>query len=93
MCMDVVVPVQVGCATVAIHVQVGSMDRTFFVLDYPRLEDNLWTVCVDDGRQPHIVSEMKHGTGRGQHRRCEGKIHLRRSFFSKVGGIVVGTQK
>ena len=64
------------------------MDRTFPVLDYPRLEDNLWTVCVDDGRQPHIASELKHGTSGGQHRRPEGKVHLRRSFPSKVGGIV-----
>ena len=45
-------------------------------------------VCVDDGRQPHIVSEMKHGTSRGQHCRPEGKIQLRHSFPSKVGGIV-----
>ena len=45
-------------------------------------------MCVDDGRQPHIVSEMKHGIGGGQHRWPEGKVHLRRSFPSKVGGIV-----
>ena len=64
------------------------MNRTFPVLDYPRLEDNLWTVCVDDGREPHIASEMKHGTSGGQHHRPEGKVHLRRSFPSKVGGIV-----
>ena len=64
------------------------MNHTFYVLHYPRLEDNLWTVCVDDGRQPHIVSEMKHGTSGGQHRRPKGKVHLRRSFPSKVGGIV-----
>ena len=43
---------------------------------------------MDDGRQPHIVSEMKYGTGGGQHRRPEGKVHLHRSFPSKVGGIV-----
>ena len=64
------------------------MNRMFPVLHYPRLEDNLWTVCVDDGRQPHIVSEMKHGTSGGQHRRREGKVHLRRLFPSKVGSIV-----
>ena len=43
---------------------------------------------MDDGRQPHIVSEMKHGTSGRQHRRPEGKVHLRCSFPSKVGGIV-----
>ena len=86
--MDAVVPVQVGCAITAVPVQVGSMNRTFPVLHYPRLEDNLWTVCVDDGRQPHIVLEMKHGTSGGQHRRPEGNVHLCRSFPSKVGGIV-----
>ena len=64
------------------------MIRTFLVRDYPRLEDNLWTVCVDDGREPHIALEMKHGTRGGQHRQPEGKVHLRRSFPSKVGGIV-----
>ena len=45
-------------------------------------------VCVDDGREPHIASELKHGSSGGQHRRPEGKVHLRRSFPSKVGGIV-----
>ena len=35
------------------------MIRTFSVSDYPRLEDNLWTVCVDDGEEPHIASEVK----------------------------------
>ena len=65
------------------------MNRTFPVFHYLRLEDNLWTVCVDDGRQPHIVSEMKHDTSGGQHRPPEGKVHFRRSFPSKVGGIVL----
>ena len=64
------------------------MNRTFFVRDYPRLEDNLWTVCVDDGHEPHIASEVKRGTRGGQHRQPEGKVHLRRSVPSKVGGIV-----
>ena len=64
------------------------MNCTISVHDYPRLEDNLWTVCVDDGREPHIASEVKHGTRGGQHRRPEGKVHLRRSVPSKVGGIV-----
>ena len=64
------------------------MIRTFPVRDYPRLEDNLWTVCVDDGEEPHIASEVKHGTRGGQHRRPEGNVHLRRSVPSKVGGIV-----
>ena len=86
--LDAVVPVQVGCATAAVPVQVDSMNRTFPVLNYPCLEDNLWTVCVDDGREPHIASKVKHGTRGGQHRRPEGKVHLRRSFPSKVGGIV-----
>ena len=86
--LDAIVPIQVGCATAAVPVQVNSMDRTFPVRDYPRLEDNLWTVCVDDGREPHIASELKHGTSGGQHHRSEGKVHLRRSFPSKVGGIV-----
>ena len=84
--MGAAVPVQVGCATAAIPFQVGSMNRMFSVLDYPCLEDNRWTVCVDDGCQPHIISEMKHGTG--QHLRHEGKVHLCRSFPSKVGGIM-----
>ena len=43
---------------------------------------------MDDGREPHIASEVKHGTRGGQHRRPEGKVHLRRSVPSKVGGIV-----
>ena len=43
---------------------------------------------MDDGHEPHIASEMKHGTSSGQHRRPEGKVHLRRSFPSKVDGIV-----
>ena len=64
------------------------MIRTFPVRDYPRLEDNLWAVCLDDGRVPHIASEVKHGTRGGQHRRPEGNVHLRRSVPSKVGGIV-----
>ena len=64
------------------------MIRTFPVHDYPRLEDNLWTVCVDDGREPHIASEVKHGTRGEQYRRPEGNVHLRRSVPSKVGGIV-----
>ena len=86
--LDAAVPVQVGCATAAIPVQVDNMNRTFPVRDYPRLEDNLWTVCVDDGCEPHHASEVKHGTCGGQHRRPEGKVHLCRSFPSKVGGIV-----
>ena len=86
--LDAAVPVQVGCTTAAVPVQVNSMDRMFPVLDYPRLEDNLWTVCVDDGREPHIASELKHSTSGGQHRRPEGKVHLRRSFPSKVGGTI-----
>ena len=45
-------------------------------------------VCVDDGRQPHIVSEMKHDTSGEQHPRPKGKVHLHCSFPSKVGGIV-----
>ena len=45
-------------------------------------------MCVDDGRQPHIASEMKHGTSGGQHHRPKGKVHLRHSFLSKVHGIV-----
>ena len=86
--LDAAVPIQVGCATAVVPVQVDSMIRTFPVRDYPRLEDNLWTVCVDDGREPHIASEVKHGTHGGQHRRPEGNVHLRRSVPSKVGGIV-----
>ena len=86
--LDATVPVQVGCATVAVPFQVGSMNRTFPVLHYPCLEDNLWTVRVDDGHQPHIISEIKHGTSGGQYHRPEGKVHLRRSFPSKVGGIM-----
>ena len=86
--LDATVPVQVGCATAAVPVQVNSMIRTFPVYDYPRLEDNLWAVCVDDGRVPHIASEVKHGTRGGQHRRPEGNVHLRHSVPSKVGGIV-----
>ena len=86
--LDAAVPVQVGCATAVVPVQVDSMNRTFPVRDYPRLEDNLWTVCVDDGREPHIASEVKHATLGWQHRRPEGKVHLRCSFPSKVGGIV-----
>ena len=86
--LNAAVPVQVGCATAAVPFQVGSMNHTFPILHYPRLEDNLWTVCVDDGCQPHIVSEMKCGTSGGQHRWPEGKVYLRRSFPSKVGGIV-----
>ena len=43
---------------------------------------------MDDGREPHIASELKHGTSGGQHRRPEGKVYLCRSFPSKVGGIV-----
>ena len=86
--LNAAVLVQVGCATAAVPFQVGSMNRTFPILHFPCLEDNLWTVCMDDGRQPHIVLEMKHGTSGGQHHRPEGKVHLRRSFPSKVGGIV-----
>ena len=86
--LDAAVPVQVGCATAAVPVEVDSMNRTFPVIDYPCLEDNLWMVCVDDGHEPHIASEMKHGTSGGQHRRPEGKVHLCCSFPSKVGGIV-----
>ena len=86
--LDAAVPVQVGCATAAVPIQVDRMNCTFLALYYPRLEDNLWTVCVDDGREPHIASEVKHGTHGGQHRQPEGKVHLRRSFPSKVGGIV-----
>ena len=48
--LDADVPIWVGCATAAVPVQVGSMVRTFPILDYPRLKDNLWTVYVDDGR-------------------------------------------
>ena len=86
--LDVVVSVQVGCATAAVPIQVDDMNCTFLVCNYPRLEDNLWTVCVDDGREPHIASEVKHGTRGGQHRWPEGKVHLRCSVPSKVGGIV-----
>ena len=86
--LDAAVHVQVGCATATVPVQIDSMNCTFSVCDYPRLEDNLWTVCMDDGRDLHIASEMKHNTSGGQHRRPEGKVHLRCSFPSKVGGIV-----
>ena len=86
--LDATVSVQVGCATAVVSVQVDRMNCTFPVLDYPRLKDNLWTVCVDDGHEPHIASEVKHGIRGGQHRRPEGKVHLRHSFPSKVGGIV-----
>ena len=37
--LDAAVPVHVGYATTAVPVQVDSMDCTFSVLDYPRLED------------------------------------------------------
>ena len=87
--LDAAVLVQVGCATAAVPVQVDSMIRMFPVCDYPCLEDNLWTVCVDDGREPHIASEVKHGTRGGQHHRLEGNVHLHHSFPSKVGGIVL----
>ena len=91
--LDAAVLVQIGCATavpvqIGCLVQVGNMNRMFHVLHYPCLKDNLWIMCVDDGRQPHIVSEMKHGTSGGQHHWPEGNVHLRRSFPSKVGGIV-----
>ena len=86
--LDAAVPVQVGCATTAVFVQVDSMNRTIPVRDYPRLEDNLRTVYMDDGREPDIASEVKHGTRGGQHRWPEGKVHLHRSVPSKVGGIV-----
>ena len=86
--MDATILVQVGCASAAVLFQVESMNRTFPVLDYPCLEDNLLMVCVDDGFQPQFVSKMKHGTGGGQHPRPEGKVHLHRSFLSKVGRIV-----
>ena len=86
--LDAAVSVQVGCAIAAVPVQVDNMIRTFLVHDYPRLEDNLWTVCVDDGREPHIASEVKHGIRGGQHHRPEGNVHLRRLVPSKVGGIV-----
>ena len=86
--LDVAVPVQVGCATAVVPVQVDSMDRMFPILNYPRLEDNLWMVCMDDGHEPHIASELKHGTSGGLHCRPEGKVHLCCSFPSKVGGIV-----
>ena len=56
--LDATVPVQVGCATNAVLVQVDSLNRTFSVRDYPRFEDNLWTVCVNDGREPHIALEV-----------------------------------
>ena len=86
--LDAAVHVQVGCASAAVPFQVDSMNRMFLVLDYPRLKDNLWTACVDDGRQPQFVSKIKHGTGGGQHPRPEGKVHLRRSFPSKVASIM-----
>ena len=86
--VDAAVRVQVGCATAAVPVEVDSMIRTFPIRDYPCLEDNLWMVCVDDGREPHIASEVKHSTRGGQHCRPEGNIHLCRSVPSKVGGIV-----
>ena len=41
-------------------------------------------MCMDDGREPHIASEMKHGTSGGQHRRLEGKIHLQCQFLLKL---------
>ena len=40
--LDTAVPVQVGCATATVPVQVDSMNRTFPVRNYPHLEDNLW---------------------------------------------------
>ena len=86
--LDAIVPVQVGCATAPVPIQVDSMNRTIPLRDYPCLEDNLRTVCVDDGCEPHIASEVKHGTCDGQHHRPEGKVHLRCSVPSKVGGIV-----
>ena len=86
--LDAAIPIQVGCAIATVPVEVNNMNHTFPVYDYPHLEDNLRTVCVDDGREPHIASEVKHGTRGGQHRRLEGKVHLRRSFPSKVGGII-----
>ena len=81
-------PVQVGCAFVALPFQVDSINPKSHVLDYPCLKDNLWTTYKDDGCQPQFVSKMKHGTGGGQHPWPEGKVHLCRSFPSKVGGIV-----
>ena len=87
--LDAAVLVQVGCATTAVPIQVDSMNRTIPVRDYPHLKDNLRTVCVDDGREPHIASEVKHGTCGGLHRWPEGKVHLRCSVPSKVCDIVL----
>ena len=59
------------------------MNRTLSVRNYPRLEDNLRTVCVDDGREPHIASEVKHGTRGGLHRQPEGKVTCIVQFLLK----------
>ena len=81
-------PIQVGCASTALPFQVGNINPRSPALKYPCLKDNLWIACVDDGRQPQFVSEMKHDTSRRQHPRLEGKVHLHHSFPSKVAGIV-----
>ena len=80
--------IQIGCASTALLFQVGNINPRSHALDYPCFEDNMWIACVDDGRQPQFVSEMKHGTDGGQHPCSKGKVYLHRSFPSKVVGIV-----
>ena len=81
-------PIQVRCASAVLCFQIGNINLKSPTLDYPRVEDNLWTTCVDDSCQPQFVSEMKHGIGGGQHFCPKGKVHLSRSFLSKVVGII-----
>ena len=73
----------------ALSFQVDIINSRSPALDYPCLKDKiLWSTCVNDGRQPQFVLEMKHGTGGGQHPRLEGKVHLHCSFHSEVANIV-----
>ena len=86
--LHVGLPIQVECASAALSFQVDIINPRSLALDYPCLKDNLWILCVDDGRQSQFVLEMKNDTGGGQYPRLEGKVHLRRSLPSKVAGIV-----
>ena len=74
--------VQVGCASAALPLEVGSIHLSSSALDHPRIADNVRTPSLEDGRcQPDSVVEMEHGTVERQHLCLKGNVQLRR-FFS-----------
>ena len=80
---------QVGCEFATLPFEVGSIHLSSSALDHLRIEDNLHTLSLEDGkRQPDSIVEMEYGIIERQHPRLKGNVQLHHFFPSKNAAIV-----